>query len=88
MEYLWSVYGVSMEVEYHNNWIVWAIIWDPNKAIDIGEWLICVGGRLKMLYCMYIYMHTDIYIYIYMYTYIHIYTYIYVVYRNYENIKI
>ena len=21
--------------------------WDPNKAIDIGEWSICGGGRLK-----------------------------------------
>ena len=27
--------------------IVRKIVWDPNKAIDIGEWSICGGGRLE-----------------------------------------
>ena len=40
------------------------IIWNPNKATDIGEWSIYVGGRLESFYYIYI----DIYIY----TYIHI----------------
>ena len=26
------------------------IVWDPNKAIDIGRWSICEGGRLERLY--------------------------------------
>ena len=30
------------ELECHYNWIAWAIIWDPNKASDIGEWSISV----------------------------------------------
>ena len=25
------------------NVIVWMIVWDPNKAIDIWEWSICGG---------------------------------------------
>ena len=24
-------------------------VWDPDKAIDVGEWLICGGGRLEVL---------------------------------------
>ena len=24
---------------------------DANKVIDIGEWLICGGGRLERFYC-------------------------------------
>ena len=43
------------------NGIVWAIISDPHKSIDIGELLICGAGRFKRFYCIYIY----IYIYIY-----------------------
>ena len=27
--------------------IVWASVWDTNKAIDIWEWSICGGGKLK-----------------------------------------
>ena len=27
------------------------IIWDPNKAIDIGRWSTCGGGRLERFYC-------------------------------------
>ena len=39
------------ELEYRHNGVVWAIIWDANKAIDIGEWLICGGGGLERVYC-------------------------------------
>ena len=41
-----------MELEYHNNDIVWANIWDPNKVIDIGgvvvlwRWLVKLGFLL------------------------------------------
>ena len=31
--------------------------WDPNKAIDRGEWLICGGGRLERFYRI----HLDFY---------------------------
>ena len=34
------------EFEYLYNGIVWAIVWDPNKAIDIRELSICRGGWL------------------------------------------
>ena len=34
------------------NGIVWAIAWDPNKSIDVGEWWICGGGRLERFYCI------------------------------------
>ena len=27
-----------MELAYRFNGIAWAIVWDPNKAIDIGNW--------------------------------------------------
>ena len=30
----------------------WAIAWDRNKAIDIGEWSICGVGRLERFYCI------------------------------------
>ena len=30
---------------------VWVIIWDQNKAIDIGEWSIWEGSRLERFYC-------------------------------------
>ena len=39
----WSIYGGR-------------IIWDPNKAIDVGEWSICGGGQLERFYCIYIYV--------------------------------
>ena len=42
-------------LEYHyNGIIIWAIIWDPNKVSDIGEWSICGGGRLERFYWIYI----------------------------------
>ena len=31
--------------------IVLVIIWDSNKAIDIGNWSICWGGHLERFYC-------------------------------------
>ena len=31
--------------------LAWAIVWDPKKAIDIGEWSICGGGWLERFYC-------------------------------------
>ena len=31
---------------------VQAIVWGPIKAIGIGEWSICGGGRLERVYCI------------------------------------
>ena len=39
-----------MELEYRYNCNAWAIIWDSNKGIDIGEWSICGGDRLERFY--------------------------------------
>ena len=39
--------GRFRELEYHYNGIVWVIVWDPNKAIGIGEFSICGGGQLE-----------------------------------------
>ena len=33
------------------NGITWAIIWDPSKAIKIGEWSIRGSGQLERFYC-------------------------------------
>ena len=33
--------------------IVWAIVWEPNKATDRGEWSICGGALLERFYCLY-----------------------------------
>ena len=44
--------GWFRELDNCYNNIVWAIVWDPNKAIDIGEWLICGGSWLKRFYCI------------------------------------
>ena len=41
-----------MKLEYHYNGIVCSIVWDPNKAIDIVEWSIHIGGQLKRFYCI------------------------------------
>ena len=57
-EFKWSIYGgvQFMELEYCSNGIVWAILWDPHKAIDIGEWSLGGDGRLeKFYYSLYIY---------------------------------
>ena len=35
------------ELEYQYNGMAWAVIWDPNKTIDIGKWSICGVGQLK-----------------------------------------
>ena len=48
------------ELEYHCNGIVWAVFWDPNKGIDIGERSIYEGDPLERFYCisqLYIYMY-------------------------------
>ena len=39
-------------LEYQYNSIGFTIDWDPNKAIDILEWLNCGGGRLERFYCI------------------------------------
>ena len=51
-----STYGGGWfkEIEYRYNGIVWAIIWDQNKAIDIWEWSVTRGGRLGRFYCKFI----------------------------------
>ena len=43
---------VNLELEYCDNGILWAIVWDPNKVINIGEWVMCGGGWLERFYCM------------------------------------
>ena len=45
----WSGYGSDY------NDIVWAIVWDPNKAIYVGEWSVCESGQLEiLLYVIYV----------------------------------
>ena len=63
----WSVQGVRILLQW--------IIWESNKAIDIGELSICGGGGLERFYCRGM---SDMYIYIYIYTYICIYVCIYI----------
>ena len=43
----WSTQGDGRlwELKYHYNW-------DPYKALQIGKWSICRGGRLMRLYCL------------------------------------
>ena len=36
-----------MELEHHYNDIVWEIVWELNKVIDIGEWSVCESGQLE-----------------------------------------
>ena len=48
------------ELTYRCKGIVWVLVWDPNKAIDIGEWSICGGDRLKRRYSIYMYIYTYI----------------------------
>ena len=45
--------GRFWEMEYQYNASVWAIARNLNKAIDIGEWSVCGGGRVEKLYCIY-----------------------------------
>ena len=42
-----EVIGLVRELQYCYNCSAWAIVWDPNKAIDIGEWSICTDGHLE-----------------------------------------
>ena len=45
--------GWFRELEYrYNGIIVWAIVWDANEAIDIGECLICGDGQFYCLYTL------------------------------------
>ena len=44
------------ELEHCYNGIVWVIAWEPNKTIDIGEWLICTCGWLMTSVYMYMYI--------------------------------
>ena len=36
----------------------WHIVWDPNKAIDIGELSICGGGQFERFNLYYMYYDT------------------------------
>ena len=38
-----------MELDNCCNGIEWVIVWNPNKVIDIWEWLFCGGGRLEVV---------------------------------------
>ena len=40
----WPVQGVSMSCTDCGT------VWDPTKAMDVEEWLICDGGRLDRIY--------------------------------------
>ena len=53
--------GQYRELDYHYNGIEQPIVWDPNKAIDIGQWTIGGGGWLERFWCISIYMHTKAY---------------------------
>ena len=52
-DFKWSIIGGVRftELEYHYSGIIWAIVWDPNKANDKGEWSVCGGGQLERFYC-------------------------------------
>ena len=53
----WSVWGVTIQLLDPT--------WDPTKAIDLEEWLICGGGRLEKFYCGHMkYIQRDLYIYL------------------------
>ena len=45
--------GWFVELEYHYNGIVWVIIWEPNKVIDIGKRSTCRDGQLERFDCSY-----------------------------------
>ena len=46
--------GRLKDLKYCYNGTVWTIIWDTNKAIDIGKWSISGYDRLKRFYCIYV----------------------------------
>ena len=50
-------YILYVVLEYHHDGIVWALLWDLNKATNIGEWSRCGGGRSERFYCTYIYIY-------------------------------
>ena len=41
--------GMLRKLGYWYSGIVWMMIWDPNKWIDIRDWSICAGGQLERL---------------------------------------
>ena len=51
-DFKWSIYRVSQlrEFEYCYNGIIWAIVWDPNKVMDIRELSMGGGSRLDRFY--------------------------------------
>ena len=49
-DFKWGISGGG-RIEYHYYCIILVIIWDPNKGMDIREWLICRSGRLQKFYC-------------------------------------
>ena len=49
-----------------------AILWDPNKGTDIGEWSICGEGWLERFYCTYTYVSKYVSIWAYCYAYMNI----------------
>ena len=59
------------ELEYHYNGIAWWIIWDLNKAIDIGKWPICGCDRSEKFKPIYIRIDIHIYIYVCVCVYMH-----------------
>ena len=65
-DFKWTIYAggwfkqLGSNLEYLYNGIVWAILWDPNKAINIGEWSTCGGGHLERFYCTCIYSKTSL----------------------------
>ena len=40
--------------------MLWAIIWDLNKTIDVVEWSICGGGRIERFYCTFFLLITKL----------------------------
>ena len=61
-----KVGGWFRGLECWNNGMYWAIVWDPNKVVDIGEWSICGGGWLERFYFLYMCVCVCVCVYIYM----------------------
>ena len=51
----WSIQGCCRFSEFRIQ--LWAVIWYSNKAIDIGEWSICGGGRFGRFSCMFLFIY-------------------------------
>ena len=57
MAEMWVRFPLSHFRHTHDN-IVRAIIWNPNKVINIRELSVCEGGRLERFYFTIYVMHT------------------------------